>query len=236
MLKTIYFFSIFWAGLFLSLLFLGVYYLLKILGLRKAEKRYVYYITSRWARFTLVTAGIKVNVSGTENIPGIQSGFVVISNHQGNFDIPVCVACMPFASGFVAKKELMKLPFISNWMKAIDCLAIDRDKARESREKLIYRIRHTGKTPMFLFPEGTRSRGPKMGTFRTGTLKLLFHDRIDVLPVTINGSYKCYEKNTNVRSAIVDVTIHPILQTSGYQEAEFEKFNLDLQKIIAGPL
>jgi 1-acyl-sn-glycerol-3-phosphate acyltransferase len=196
----------------------------------------VYLVTSRWARFTLFTAGIKLSVSGKENIPPSHKGFVVISNHQGNFDILVFLACLPFSAGFVAKQELMKFPFLSSWMKALDCLPINRDKAREAREKLLERMCASDKTPIFLFPEGTRSRGPGMGPFRTGSLKLLFHDRIDVLPVTINGSYNCFEKYNVIRSGKINVYFHPVLHSSNYRQEEFETFNHDLQKIIAEPL
>jgi len=236
MLRTTFFFLIFWFGLLLSLVLLLVYYFLNIFQLRKAEKSYVYFVTSRWSRFTLFTAGIKLKIYGRDNIPDAHTGFVVISNHQGNFDIPVFMASLPFSAGFISKKELMKLPFLSSWMKALNCLPIDRNNPRESRGILIERIKRTDKNPMFLFPEGTRSRGPVMGPFRTGSLKLMFLNRISVLPVTINGSYKCFEKYGNIKPGEIDVYFHPVLETSGYGLAEFEKFNMILQKIIASPM
>jgi len=236
MARTIFFFLIFWFGLMISLILLMVYYLLKWSGFEKAERVYVYYVTNRWARFTLFTAGIKLDISGIENIPGNNSGFVVISNHQGNFDIPVFIASLPFSAGFISKKELMNMPFLSSWMKALNCVFIDRNNPRDSRGRLIDRINHQDKNPIFLFPEGTRSRGPEMGAFRTGSLKLLFQNRIDVVPVTINGTYLCYEKHRNIRSGRVGVDIHPVLHATGYELNEFEKFNEDLQKIIAGSL
>jgi len=236
MLKTTFFFFIFWLGLLLSLVLLLGYYFLRIFHFRKAEKSFVHFITSRWSRFTLFTAGIKLKIYGRENIPVPHSGFVVISNHQGSFDIPVFMGSMPFSAGFISKEELMKLPFLSSWMRALNCLPIDRKNPRESRGRLIERIKSTDKNPMFLFPEGTRSRGPAMGPFRTGTLKLLFLNRISVLPVTINGSYKCFEKYENIKPGEIDVYFHPVLDTSGYGLGEFDKFNSNLQKIIASPL
>ena len=227
---------IFWIGLLISAFFLPLYFLFKLLGLKSLEKRYVFFITSSWARFTLFTAGIKLAISGSENLPSKYAGIVVISNHQGNFDIPVFMACLPFSTGFVAKKELMKMPFLSAWMKAIDCLPIDRGNPRDSRERLIARIKRTDKNPIFLFPEGTRSRSTSMGPYRTGTLKLLFHNRILVLPVTVNGSYNCYEKNNNISGSVVSVVYHPLIDTSGYELSDFDKFNDDLQRIIASPL
>jgi 1-acyl-sn-glycerol-3-phosphate acyltransferase len=215
---------------------LVVYYLLKIFSLKKAEKNYVYFVTNRWARFTLFTAGVRLSVSGRENAQGHSSGFVVISNHQGNFDIPVFIASLPFSAGFIAKKELMKMPFLSTWMNALDCVFIDRRNPRESREKLIDRIKRSDKNPIFLFPEGTRSKGMEMGPFKTGSLKLLFLNRIDVLPVTISGSYKCYEKYKHVKADRISVTFHSVIHTSSYGVSEFEKYNMDLQKLIASPL
>ena len=236
MIRTLFFFLIFWLGLLLSLVLLPFYYILKFLGLKTAEKKYVYIVTNRWARFTLLTAGIKLSLSGTENAREDDSGFVVISNHQGNFDIPVFIASLPFSAGFVAKDELMKMPFLSTWMKALDCVFINRRNPREAREKLIDRIKRSDKNPIFLFPEGTRSRGMEMGPFKTGSLKLLFLNRIDVFPVTINGSYKCYEKYKNVKSDTIKVTFHPVIHTSSYELNEFDRFNSELQNLIASQL
>jgi len=236
MIRTIAFFLIFWTVLLLSLFLLAFYFLLKLTRLKKLEKHFVFMVTHAWSRFVLFTAGIKLKISNLQNIPSSHSGFLVISNHQGNFDIPVFMASLPFSAGFIAKKELMKLPFLSSWMKALDCLPIDRKNPRESREKLVERIRRTDKNPMFLFPEGTRSKGPLMGQFRTGTLKLLFQNRMSVLPVTIADSYMCYEQPGNITGGLIKVYFHPLIDTGSYQVSEFEKFNSDLQRIISSPL
>jgi 1-acyl-sn-glycerol-3-phosphate acyltransferase len=234
MAKTTLFFFFFWFGLLISLILLPAYYFLKIFGFRNAENKYVHYVSSRWARFTLFTAGVKLSLSGMENIPAKKSGLVVISNHQGNFDIPVIIACLPFAAGFIAKKEMAKFPFISNWMRALDCLFINRNRAREAGNMIFERLRQTDKNPIFLFPEGTRSKGPQMGAFKTGSLKLIFQNQMDILPITISGSYKSYEQVNNVKSGNVKVTFHPVMHTIEF--AEFESFNIDLQRIIADPL
>lgn len=236
MLKTGYFFFIFWVVLMISLVILVFYYILVFAGLGKPAKRMVYFVTSRWARFTLFTAGIRLSVSGMENIPDPHTGFVVASNHQGNFDIPVFVACLPFSPGFVAKKELLKIPFISNWMRILECVSIDRENPRESRNVISRRISDRDKNPIFLFPEGTRSKGPKMGVFKKGTLKLLFQDRADILPVTLDGSYKLFEEHGNIRGGKVKIYFHPVVKSADYKPDDFEIFNDDLQRIIGQPL
>ncbi|MCB8995085.1 MAG: 1-acyl-sn-glycerol-3-phosphate acyltransferase [Bacteroidales bacterium] len=232
MIKTAFFFFIFWIGLMISLILLLIFYIISLSGFKKAAKKYAHLITSRWARFTLFTAGIKVDVSGLENIPLNESGFVIVSNHQGNFDIPVYISCLPVSPGFIAKKELMKLPFLSNWMKVIDCLPIDRKNARNSRQLITERIKEKDKNPIFLFPEGTRSQGREMGPFRTGTLKMLFLDRVKFLPATINNSYSCFEKSGHVTGARVSVDYHPMLNSNKFSEKEFGLFEDELKRII----
>ncbi len=236
MIKTALFFFIFWFGLMISLLFLPGFYFCKIFKFKNAEKKYVYYVTRRWARFTLFTAGVKISVKGLENAPESRSGFVVISNHQGNFDIPVIIACLPFAAGFIAKYEMTKFPFISSWMRALDCLFIKRNRPREAGNRIFERIRQTDKNPIFLFPEGTRSKGPEMGTFKTGSLKLLFQNQSDVFPVTIKGSYKCFEDQNVIKKSTIEVFFHPVLSSRNFQPSQFEDFNSELLRIISVPL
>ena len=236
MTGTILFFLLFWLVLALSIPFLLVFWLLRLTGLKKAEKKFVYLTTSNWAKFVLFTAGIRLRISGKENIPPDLRRVVLVSNHQGNFDIPVYIACLPFSAGFIAKKELMSVPFISSWMRALDCLPIDRTNPRKSREMLVSRIGQDKLNPVFLFPEGTRSRGPQMGAFRTGTLKMICHNGAEILPVTIDGSYRCYEERNNIRGGKVNVIFHPVMEAKEGEGSGFDCFNRELQAVIASPL
>jgi len=157
---------------------------------------------------------------------------VIISNHQGNFDIPVLVAILPFSPAFIAKDELTRIPLISTWMKALDCLPINRKNPRLAREKISERMKVKGKNPIVLFPEGTRSRGKHTGNLRAGSLKLIFQNKMKVLPVTIMGTYKAFEEKKVIQPAIVTVTFHPLVRTSDYPRQDFPKFLEDIRNII----
>jgi len=236
MARTLIFFLIFWIILLISLPLLLPVYLLNLFDSHEIRKRYIRFLTSGWSRFTLFTAGIKIKKSGLEHIPSPESEYVIISNHQGNFDIPVLMAVLPFSPGFVAKKELTRIPLISSWMNALECLPIERSDPRASRKKIYNRIRQKGKNPLILFPEGTRSRGLQMVNLKTGSLKLLFHHHIDILPVTINGTYKSYEEKGKIQPADVMVIFHPLIRTSSYEPRDIPKFLKDLRQIISGGL
>ncbi len=193
-------------------------------------------MSSAWTRFILRANGVSYTSNNEENIPVTQSNLVVVSNHQGNFDIPIYISCLPFSVGFIAKHQLKRLPIINVWMIALDCIFINRKRLKESSKKIYERIHQKDKNPIFIFPEGTRSKGPQMGPFKPGSLKLLFQAGADVLPVTISGSYKCFELHNNVKSNHVELFYHPILHSSNYHQDDFDTFNKDLQQIIAGPL
>ena len=75
-----------------------------------------------------------------------------------------------------------------------------------------------------------------MGPFKPGSLKLLFLEGADVLPITISGSFKCMELHHNVKGEHVEIFYHPVLHSSHYAQNDFETFNNDLQRIIAGSI
>lgn len=233
MLKTAFFYLTFWGILIISILILIPFYFFKLVASQKAIKRFIYKITSFWANFILVVNGVSYTAHGKNNIPEAKSNLVVVSNHQGSFDIPIYVSSLPFSVGFIAKHQMKIWPIISVWMKALDCVFINRKRPKESTLKINQRIHQKDKNPIFIFPEGTRSKSPQMGPFKTGSLKLLFKERADVLPVTISGSYKCKEEHNRVKSEHVKLFYHPVLHSADYSLDDFDSFNNDLQQIIA---
>ncbi|MEG6615842.1 lysophospholipid acyltransferase family protein [Peptococcaceae bacterium 1198_IL3148] len=151
-------------------------------------------IATHWAKSLIKLTGSTVEIHGLENIP--QRNVLFISNHQGNFDIPLLIGYINKPKGFIAKVELKKLPIVNLWMDKINCVFMDRSNVRQSMKAIQKGIEHlkNGKS-MVLFPEGTRSKGPTMGQFKPGSMKLALKSQVPIVPVTINGSYKILEQN-----------------------------------------
>jgi 1-acyl-sn-glycerol-3-phosphate acyltransferase len=95
MLKTAFFYLTFWAILIFGIIFFIPYYILKLVGNKSAVKQFVYFISTTWARYILFVNGVKYTAHNKENIPESKSNLVVVSNHQGNFDIPNYISCLP---------------------------------------------------------------------------------------------------------------------------------------------
>jgi 1-acyl-sn-glycerol-3-phosphate acyltransferase len=122
--------------------------------------------------------------------------YVVIANHQSMFDVPIFGALL-FTNfpKYVAKKSLARwIPSISYNLRRGGNALIDRgdaDQALGAIRDLASTVRSRGVSAV-IYPEGTRSRGGEIRSFKLrGSLELLRGaPDVDVLPVAIDGSWK----------------------------------------------
>lgn len=173
-----------------------------------------------WAAALLRIAGVRVTVTGRENIPAGQA-VVFAPNHQGNYDVPLMLTQLAGPPALMAKIETKKIPLVRTWMELLDCVFIDRANPRQAvaamhdAEKLLA----AGKS-IVVFPEGTRSRGPAMGEFKVGAFRMACSAGVPVVPIAIDGSYRVMEANGGwMKPAQVRMTILPPVQTAGLDRA-----------------
>lgn len=231
MIKTIFWFIIFWLYQFFYI-GLNLYY--KNLGKKgktKEQKEFLYKVTSRWAKDLVTLTGSKVEVIGLENVP--EQNVLYVSNHQGNFDIPVLMGYLPKLKGFIAKVELSKMPLVNRWMDALGCVYLNRKDTRQSLKAIIDGIDKlkNGHT-MVVFPEGTRSKGKKMGHFKKGSMKLAIKSNVPIVPVTINGTYKMLEEKKRIQKAEVSIIIHPPIYMNTLTKEEKNQLSETVYHII----
>jgi 1-acyl-sn-glycerol-3-phosphate acyltransferase len=206
MLRTILIVFVLGIEMLLILLFYAIDVILELIS-KKAGKAFVYFVSRYWSLQALAVGGVKLEVKGKEHLP--QSNKIAfISNHQSYLDIPVLLAALPKFTGFIAKTELNKMPFINIWMRSLKCAIIDRSNSAESMKKIQNRIRLAEKGyPIVLFPEGTRSRNGQLRRFKTGGISLFYNSGLILVPVTIDGSHKLIE-DKRLKRGKVTVTIH----------------------------
>lgn len=187
---------------------------LKRHGSREEVEEYIKQAVKGWTEYVLNKVHAKIEVIGRENIP--KENCLYVSNHQGNFDIPIFLEILDEPVGFIAKKEILKFKTFSYWMTQINCIFMDRDNIRESMKSInkgveLLKNGHS----MVIFPEGTRSKGRNIGDFKKGSMKLALKSGAPIVPVTIDGSYKLLEKNNQYNKkdrtvrVIIDKPIYP---------------------------
>lgn len=162
----------------------------------------------KWASKILKTAGVKVKVHGNQNYP--DDGVLFISNHEGNFDIPVLIYAINKPFGFVSKIEVKKIPFLHQWMDVLNCIYLDRTDRRSSIQMIRDGIASLNEGhSIMIFPEGTRSKGNGMSEFKAGSFKLAKSAGVPIVPVAIKGTSQLMEKydSKKIVPGTVDVTI-----------------------------
>ena len=104
---------------------------------------------------------------------------------------------MPTPLGFMAKKEMEKIPLLSNWMRNVNCLFLDRQNIREGLKAILEGVSKVKSgISIWIFPEGTRNDADdylELMPFKEGSLKIAEKTGCPVIPVAITGTAEVYE-------------------------------------------
>jgi 1-acyl-sn-glycerol-3-phosphate acyltransferase len=205
-----------------------------LVGLLNPYGRYATAVFRGWARSLLLAAGIKLEISGLENIEPEKS-YILIANHQSHMDIPVLTCVLSVPLRIIAKKELFKIPFLGWGMKGVGMLSIDRSNRKKSIDTLkeAEEIIKTHVLSILAFPEGTRSDDGKIHPFKKGPFILAINTGLPLLPVSVSGTRKITPKGKiSIHPGRVKVIIHPPVSTDNLTLGDRHKLVEDFQKTI----
>ncbi len=156
----------------------------------------------------------------------------VMGNHNSYSDIPVIFLAIERTVGFIAKKELQMVPFLSFWMRKVGCIFVNREKgggAAKIREAMA-----KGKVPrLFIFPEGTRGKDDSLRPFKSGGFRLAIESNATILPVAMKGTGDVWERRKDSGRVKVWVKILEPLDVCALkqQKAELEP-RKDLMHVV----
>ncbi|HJY62707.1 MAG TPA: lysophospholipid acyltransferase family protein [Ignavibacteria bacterium] len=167
-----------------------------------------YFILKNWTRGGLLLYGIKVNLTGVENIEK-GKGHIYVSNHLSYLDILVLLATIPDNIRMVYKSEISRIPIFGWAMLACGFISIDRSNIKSAMRSLEKGAQKVKKgLSVLIFPEGTRSPDGKTGEFKRGMFLLAEKSGADIIPVSISGTYELLPRNsTHVSSGKVNLVL-----------------------------
>ncbi|MFO0570607.1 MAG: lysophospholipid acyltransferase family protein [Polyangiaceae bacterium] len=188
-----------------------------------------------WSRRLLEQAEIGVTTYGLENAPEGET-FVVMSNHQSLYDIPVLFQSLRRRVRMVAKTELFRIPIWAQAMRASGFVEVDR----KNRERAIASLNAAkaalaSGTSIWIAPEGTRSETGKLGAFKKGGFHLALDTGARILPITIEGTRKVLVARTGkvMPGAQVSVHISPAIQAADFGYERKEELMAEVRAVIA---
>lgn len=188
-------------------------------------------------KMILFLTGTKTIVLGLENVPK-DTPVLYVSNHRSLMDIPLAYSTLPTVTGFIAKIEVKKVPFLSWWMELVNCLFLDRDDMRAGMKTILSGIDNIKEGySMFVAPEGTRNHEEEMLPFKEGSFKMSQKTNCPVIPVAISGSDDLFENSFPwVKKAITVIEYGKPIYPNELSAEERKMLGVVSRNIIAGML
>lgn len=211
-----------WRSLFLlmggALSTLLLFIPVLLVSLFEREGKGVHFIGRIWSRIILFLAGVEVEVEGLERIPN-KGPYIIVSNHQGAFDIPVIQGYLPIQFRWVSKVEAFRYPVIGWAMRLAGYIHVDRGHlkgAYRSLEAMEKKLQEG--FPVLVFPEGTRQEREEVGPFKRGAFIVARKTGVPILPIAIRGTKKITESLPRIQPSRVRVRIESPLDPKGLDE------------------
>ncbi len=172
----------------------------------------------------LAISMVRVKASGLNNI--LDEPAIYAANHASQLDIPIMCTRVNRPMFFIAKIELKKVPILSQYIKVVGMILVDRknrERAMASMRTAIQDIQ--GGKSIAAFPEGTRTKTGELLPFKKGIFTIAKEGRIPIVPIAIVGSSKALASGSFfIRPATVELRILPALNSD-------EFFNMSIEEM-----
>ncbi len=195
------------------------------LHILEAEKIYSNYVVKK--------LNLNIEIEGFEKLPK-NGPLLFVGNHQSYFDILITLyALNKFPFGFIAKDSIGKLPFFRPWLDNVKCLFIKRENTKEALKL----IKEAGKLfesgySLFIFPEGTRGNAGDDREFKAGAFKFATKAKVPIIPVTIIGARKLFEKKGYFERHDTKIVIHDMKETKDLTRTEEKQLIKEIESTI----
>ena len=186
-----------------------------------------------WSSLILRTTGVRVRVSGTERLDPTRS-YVLASNHQSIYDIPILFATLPLQLRIVAKQSLGRFPFLGWHLHRTGHLLVNRTNPGADIVQKMRRLVSESHS-LIVFPEGTRSVDGRVGRFKKGSFLVAAEAGLPVVPVSVSGSRHVMRKGRlMVCPGEVELTVHEPISSEGVTREHVGALATRVREIVRG--
>ena len=160
---------------------------------------------------------MRTRAIGLENVDNTKGGIFLI-NHQSFLDPLITAVRLRRPVSYLARDSLFRVPVIGAILRITYVMPISRTAFRGSSIRQAVERLEKGFL-VGMFPEGTRSSGKNVQTFRPGFLALVRRSNVPVYPVAIHGADKAMPRGAwFIRPAAITVTYGEPLQPEQIRE------------------
>ncbi len=193
-----------------------------IASLWDCDGRQQLHIARVWARLLLLAAGARVTVIGREKLDP-RGVYVVCPNHVSYMDTPVLLTHIPVNFRFLAKEELLAIPFIGGHLRRAGNISVPLDDPRAALRVLSAagRAMLENGVSMLVFPEGGRSVTGELREFKDGAAYLAIKAQVPLVPVALIGVRDILPMHSrHIRPGRVTLRIGDPIPTAGCKPSD----------------
>jgi 1-acyl-sn-glycerol-3-phosphate acyltransferase len=191
-------------------------------------------IARAWAKFILYVSLSPVEVVGLEKLDRAKP-YVYAANHLSALDIPVIYANLPVQFRIVATISIFRRPFVGWHLRRSGQIAIDMSTPRATFKSLHSGIEDLKQgLSVVIFPEGRRSRDGEIKPFFNGAFYMATKAQVDVVPLTIVGTYEMLPMNTfHIKPRRLKLIVGEPISTLGMTTHDLERLAEATKSVIA---
>ena len=193
-----------------------------------------------WARGLLRSSGVRLELSyagGSHAAWRDRIGdrpVVYMANHRSLYDIAALLAILDLPVRFLTKRSLFRLPFFGWGLKAAGFVPVDReDRSRAGETFAAATGLLASGVSLVVFPEETRSSGPRMRPFQRGGFLLALKGRALIVPLGIRGTAHIRRKgDLVVRPQTVELIFGEVVDPAGVGVRGRRSFMRDVEERV----
>ena len=156
--------------------------------------------------------------------PEFDQPAIYIANHQNNYDMVTISSMVPPKTVTIGKKSLIWIPFFGLVYWATGNIFINREKRSAAIDTMtkVGKIIQERQISIWMFPEGTRSRGRGLLPFKTGAFHTAIAAGVPIVPIVCSTLHNKVDLNRLNNGTVICETLEPI-DTSGYNRENIKE-------------
>ena len=158
---------------------------------------------------------------------------VYIANHQNNYDMVTTSAAVQPGSVTIGKKSLVWVPFFGIIYWLTGNILIDRDNKSSSKNTIsdVVAQMRAKNLAVWIFPEGTRSRGRGLMPFKMGAFHTALQAGVNIVPTVVSNTHQQVNLNRWDNGEVIVEMLEPI-DIRQYKKREIRRLMNDAHAIM----
>ncbi|MBA0168616.1 MULTISPECIES: 1-acylglycerol-3-phosphate O-acyltransferase [Pectobacterium] len=162
---------------------------------------------------------------------------IYIANHQNNYDMVTVSKAVQPRTVTVGKKSLLWIPFFGPLYWLTGNLLIDRENRAKAHGTIAQVVKHIKErnTSIWMFPEGTRSRGRGLLPFKTGAFHAAIGAGVPIVPICVSTTSNKVKLN-RWNNGLVIVEMLPPIDTRAYTKDQVRELASHCHDVMAAKI